>query len=144
MSIRILQIALATSLLSACAPSHIATDYARYSSCPEEKVQVTKLEESRTGRPRYRASGCGNGAEYICGEAEDCVSPMIIVARRHAKQFRCGVDFVTVEYMDGGSWRASGCDHEMTYQCFETRDIVSRCIAETDDRGSDRRRSSEE
>jgi hypothetical protein len=142
---RILIAAFATALLSACSPSQLTKDYSLFTGCPKEKVEVSSKGQSNTGSIRYRVSGCGNGADYICREDEsECASPMITVARRHAKQFGCDAQSVTVEYLDGGSWRASGCNHELTYHCFETREILNRCIAETDDRPARRKDASEQ
>lgn len=143
---RILWCSFALVVVSACTPSQIVKDYSQYSGCPEDKVEVTNLERAglSSNISRYRVSGCGNGAEYVCRDDAECSSPMITVARRHAKQFGCRIDYVTVEYLDGGSWRASGCKHEMTYHCVETKEVVTRCVAETDERRPGREGSSRE
>lgn len=131
---RVFVIAIGVALCS-CSPAGIAKDYSRYSECPEDKIQVTQQDSEFTTEyaSTFRASGCGNGADYVCNDY-GCFSPMITVARRHAKQFKCGVEYVSVEYLEGGSWLASGCDHEFTYQCVSSRSEALRCIAETDDR----------
>lgn len=110
-------------------------DFSHYSNCPEDRIETRVVGHGRESTTRYRASGCGNGIEYVCRDLDGaCFSPMITVARRHAKQFGCDLSEVTCEYLDGGSWQAEGCGHTMTYHCFESEEVTLRCIAETDDR----------
>jgi hypothetical protein len=124
--------AFATVVISGCAPSMIARDYARFSGCDEKKVEVRKLGETQLDSDKYRASGCGPGAIFYCS-LSGCKSPQITIAQRHARQFGCSTGQVNVEYLDGGAWKASGCDHDLTYQCVESDELVLRCIAETAD-----------
>jgi hypothetical protein len=139
---RIFFVALTLALSAACTPSQMVQDYSRYSGCPEDKLEVSG--GGYVVSSRYRVSGCGNGADYVCTGNDECASPMITVARRHAKQFGCSTDFITVEELDGGIWRASGCNHALTYVCYKVPDYVVRCVAETEENPRVRQNASEQ
>ena len=115
------------SALSACVPNNIATQYARYSGCPEEKVEVD--DNAPDGYPR--ASGCGNSLSFRCNKDGACKSPVIVVANRHAKQFSCTPLEAQVESLGDDAYIARGCGQTMTYQCFYGLGETMRCIVET-------------
>jgi len=115
------------SASAGCTPSYIAPQYASYSGCPEEKIDVEEMDIGE----KYRASGCGNTVTFHCVNMERCVSPEIIVARRHAKQFSCSPQDAAVESLGGDGYIAIGCGQRMTYQCFPDPRHAMRCFAET-------------
>jgi hypothetical protein len=110
-----------------CTPSSIVQQYAAYSGCPQSEIDVVE----RPIEGGYRASGCKNGATFYCRESnDDCASPLIVVARRHAKQFSCTPEEAKVEDLGADAFLAKGCGRRVTYQCFEDRRYVVRCVAE--------------
>ena len=116
------------SQLLSCVPDGISAEYARYSGCPEDKVDVDM--NGRNGEPR--ASGCGNSVTFVCPEdGAQCKSPVIVVAERHAKQFSCTPREADVKDLGGDAYIARGCGQTITYQCFPDREHVVRCILES-------------
>jgi hypothetical protein len=129
--------------LTGCTPSEVTRDYSRCSGCPQDKIEVSGVGYSNLHNEKYRASGCGQSAEYICGNQE-CSSPQVVVTKRHASLFSCNVKEIHVDYLEGGSWRSAGCGHQMTFNCFETKETLSRCIAETEEHSRAEKRGSSE
>lgn len=128
---RIVLLAL-VSLGASCAPSEIKPDFARFSRCDEKEVKVTAVGATDAHNELYRANGCGQSAEYICSETQRCVSPQVVVVKRHASVFRCNVESIEVAKLDAGGWQTSGCGHQLTFNCLEMRDTLARCVAETE------------
>jgi hypothetical protein len=112
-----------------CTPASIVPQYSTYSACPKDRIDVAGV---RGRNAAYRASGCGNGATFLClPDSEECRSPEIVVAHRHAKQFSCSVWQTEVEDLGADLYLARGCNHPTTYQCYFDIVHVVRCIAET-------------
>jgi hypothetical protein len=116
-------------LVPGCTPASIVPQYSTYSRCPKDRIEVAGVEGRNAA---YRASGCGNGATFLClPDSEQCRSPQIVVAHRHAKQFSCSVAQTQVEDLGAELYIARGCNHATTYQCFFDSVHVVRCVAET-------------
>jgi hypothetical protein len=116
------------SQLLSCVPDGISAEYARYSGCPEDKIDVDM--NGRNGAPR--ASGCGNSVTFVClDDGNSCKSPVIVVAERHAKQFSCTPQEADVKDLGGDAYIAKGCGQAITYQCFRDLEHVVRCIVES-------------
>jgi hypothetical protein len=128
---------LATCLAAGCAPASVVSQYSGYSGCPKDKIDVAEVER----RPHaYRASGCGNGATFFCDpDTDQCGSPQIVVAHRHAKQFSCSLWDTKVEDLGGDLYLARGCNHPTTYQCFRDSVHVVRCVLEATEARETRR-----
>lgn len=105
----------------------ITTKFSRFYGCPEDKVSVQ--ERTTSG---YSVSGCGRTALFYCRGDHTCKSPEIELVRRHATQFGCPATTVQVRALGAGAWEAVGCNHRVAYQCGYDRDMVVRCIAESD------------
>jgi hypothetical protein len=114
----------------ACTPSTIAPQFARYSGCHVDKIEIHGKGDDGM-YDSYSASGCGDNATFRCLEMERCKSPKIVVANRHAKQFSCSPQESEVEDLGGGAFFARGCGQQATYQCFDDREHVIRCITES-------------
>jgi hypothetical protein len=114
---------------SGCMPSTIAPEYARYSGCPQDQIEVTELPSDN----KYKASGCGASATFRCSDVhmDLCQSPMIVVAKRHAQQFSCSPKQAAVEHLGGDAYLARGCGQKMTYQCFADSEYAVRCVTES-------------
>jgi hypothetical protein len=105
--------------------TNIAPQYARYSGCPLDKVEVDR------GQGEYRASGCGNSLKFWCRHDFQCKSPLIVVAERHAKQFSCSPKAALVEELGEDTYIARGCGQTVTYVCFWDPTHAARCVVET-------------
>jgi hypothetical protein len=114
---------------SGCMPSTIAPEYARYSGCPQDQIEVTELPSDN----KYKASGCGASATFRCSDVhmDLCQSPMIVVAKRHAQQFSCSPKQAAVEHLGGDAYLARGCGQKMTYQCFADSEYAVHCVTES-------------
>lgn len=121
-------------LLSGCIPGTIAKQYSEFSGCAQGDIVVKRKGRSKKWES-YRASGCGNGARFVCRNQTDCRSPQLIVARRHGRQFGCPPQHVKVRALGQDAYLVVGCGQELTYQCFDDSEHVVRCIAETARRG---------
>jgi hypothetical protein len=124
---------LAWLALAACTPGQMKHDFSAYYACPEDKGEVIETDVTSSGSDKYQVSGCGRQAEFRCRGA-GCASPQITIAKRHAREFECGFSQISVGYLDGGAWKASGCGHDTTYQCADSDEFIVRCFAETTDR----------
>jgi hypothetical protein len=116
---------------AACTPSTIAPQFARYSGCHVDKIEVQEKGAADLRYDNYSASGCGENATFRCLEMDRCKSPKIVVANRHAKQFSCSPKEAEVEELGGGAFLARGCGQEATYQCFDDTEHVIRCVTES-------------
>lgn len=125
-------------VLGACTPNPAEADYQKFFDCSDE--EGVSSEETVDG---YWVNGCGGRLSYYCA-GNHCESPVVVLTKRHSRQFGCSRESVHVNRLDGEAWQVEGCDETLTYHCLPPELVGAdhdhyrqsklrkmRCIAET-------------